>query len=272
MTRLVLISDLHFGRADPDLVAPLARAVRAASPDHVVVAGDFVQRARGSHFREAHSFMEGLRLPWSGVPGNHDIPLFNVFLRLVDPYRPYRRWISDDRTPRVELDDVVLLGLDTSDPCSHQRGHISKREIARIADGMAETEDRLPVIVAHHPFHQAPELDKTLMRNAETALEAWSACRPHMILSGHLHQWLFEPFLSRKGSRTLQLHCGTAVSSRRRGHSNDFAVLDCRPHRVTATRMIARDRRFEPETAASFVVADGRWQSVAAEERVPDGG
>lgn len=264
MTRLVHISDLHFGRADPDLVGPLSDAVRAAAPDLVVVAGDFVQRARRSHFREARAFLSGLGLPWMGVPGNHDLPLFNVFLRLFDPYRPYRHWISRDLSPEFKLDDIVILGIDTSDPYAHQRGRISTREIDRIAEGIAGAGDRLPLIVAHHPFHHAPELEKKLMLNGPEALETWAECRPHVILSGHLHRWLFEPFASRQGlEKTLQLHCGTSASSRRRGDPNDFAIIDCAADTVTATRMVARDRRFVIDTTVTFVVADDRWHRLS---------
>lgn len=260
MTRLVQISDLHFGREDPDLLGPLRDAIRRAEPDLVIMAGDFVQRARASQFRPAARFMEQLGCPWLGVPGNHDIPLYNVFLRLFAPYRTYRRWIAEDCAPTMVLGDVSVLGLDTTDPLAHQRGRIDEADIRRIGDAIARSRDRLPVIVAHHPFHHAPDIEKKLMVGAPSALEHWAECGPHVILSGHLHRWLFEPFARRKGANmTLQLHCGTGLSTRRRGQPNDFAILDCGPDRVSVTRMLASAHRFEAAGETDFEIAPDGW-------------
>ena len=77
--RLVLLTDLHFGRAQPDLVQPLLDSVAEAAPDLVVIAGDFVQRARDSQFDMARSFLDRLSAPWLAVPGNHDIPTRFLF-------------------------------------------------------------------------------------------------------------------------------------------------------------------------------------------------
>lgn len=268
MTRLVLISDLHFGRDEPELLEPLARAIRDANPDLVLMAGDFVQRARASQFSRAREFMDGLDRPWIGVPGNHDIPLFNLFLRMFDPYRSYRRWISPEREPRVELRDAVVLGLDTTDPLAHQRGRVTGSAIRRIGDEIGRTGARLAIILAHHPFHHAKHVEKKLMVGAPLALERWSQRGPHIILSGHLHRWLFEPFVRRKGaSMTLQLHCGTGLSRRLRGESNDFAILDCAGQEVAVTRMVAVDGPFVFNTAVRYRAAKDGWHEVSLKGR-----
>ncbi len=266
MTRLVLVSDLHFGRDDPELLDPLANAIREAGPDLVLVAGDFVQRARASQFSKAREFMDGIGLPWIGVPGNHDIPLYNLFLRLLAPYRRYKRWISTEREPRVELDDALILGLDTTDPFAHQRGRITENAMRRIGDEIAGADRRLPIVLAHHPFHHAAHVEKNLMIGAPRALERWSEQGPHIILSGHLHRWLFEPFVRRKGANmTLQLHCGTGLSHRLRGDPNDFAILDCAGNQVAVHRMVARKGQFVPDTSVRYKASSHGWEKLDPE-------
>ncbi|WP_420557964.1 metallophosphoesterase family protein [Roseovarius sp.] len=266
MTRLVQISDLHFGREDPDLLEPLRTAIEAAAPDLVVMAGDFVQRARASQFRPAADFMNSLDRPWLGVPGNHDIPLYNLLLRAWDPFRRYRRWICQELAPTVDLGEVRVVGLNTTDPWAHQRGRVAEADVHRIGEAISAPRAGLTVIAAHHPFHHTEDIEKDLMVGASDALEHWARCGPHIIMSGHLHQWLVEPFVRRKGAdMTLQLHCGTGLSTRRRGHPNDFAVLDCNADDVTITRMVAEDGEFQRSARTRYLVGDHGWQREGAQ-------
>ncbi len=92
---LVHLSDLHFGRIDPALVDPLRRAVNALKPDLVAISGDFTQRARHSQFAEARAFIQSLEAKTLVVPGNHDIPLYDVVERFAAPLVRYRQYISE---------------------------------------------------------------------------------------------------------------------------------------------------------------------------------
>ena len=94
MRTIVHLSDIHFGRVDPRLVAPLVDAVRAAAPDLVAVSGDLTQRARRRQFEQARAFLDKLPPPILAVPGNHDVPLFNLPARFLDPFGGYRRHIA----------------------------------------------------------------------------------------------------------------------------------------------------------------------------------
>lgn len=262
--RLVLLTDLHFGRASPDLVQPLLDAVNAASPDLVLIAGDFVQRARASQFRMAQDFLQRLGQDWIAVPGNHDIPLFNLPARILWPRAAYRRWINADTEPHAQTGDVRVVGLDTTSRWHHQRGRITNTQVSRVSEILREEAGRRTVlIVAHHPFHQNPEVEKKIMIGAADALETWSECGPHVILSGHLHTWTVEPFVVRKSrSMTLQVHCGTGLSTRLRGEPNDFAVFDIDGDLFHIRRMVAqRDvRNFVELGRYSYRSGDKGWQ------------
>lgn len=259
--RLVLLSDLHFGRAQPDLVQPLLDAVARADPDLVVIAGDFVQRARAGQFGMARDFLQRLDREWIAVPGNHDIPLFNLPARVFDPRGAFRHWIAPDTEPEVMTDAARIIGLDTTCRWHHQRGRISASQIARVCRILEqEAGRRTVVLVAHHPFHHRPDVEKKVMIGGAEALDRWADCGPHVILSGHLHTWAVEPFVARKTrSMTLQVHCGTGLSTRLRGQPNDFAIIDVEGEQFDICRMTA-------DTGPTFVEQDR-----SSYRRMPEG-
>ena len=96
MKTIVHLSDLHFGRVDARIVTPIIQRVRAVNPDLVAVSGDFTQRARRGQFIQARMFLDALPFPKFVVPGNHDVPLYDVAARLLNPFGGYRRYIAED--------------------------------------------------------------------------------------------------------------------------------------------------------------------------------
>ena len=124
MRTIIHLSDLHFGRLDRRVVAPLVSAIGAIAPDLVAVSGDFTQRARASQFAEARDFLQALPSPRLVVPGNHDVPLYDVARRFLRPLARYRRFIADDLEP-VFLDaEIAALGLNSARSLSFGRGRI----------------------------------------------------------------------------------------------------------------------------------------------------
>ena len=112
MTRLVHLSDLHFGAHDDRLVEAVEAEVDGLKPDLVVISGDFTQRARTEQFREACKFLERLRDSGHevlAVPGNHDVPLYDVLRRFLSPLTRYRRFIDESLCPFIELPGIAVL-------------------------------------------------------------------------------------------------------------------------------------------------------------------
>ena len=114
MRTLAHLSDLHFDRVDPVVVEALALAVTAARPDVVAISGDLTQRARSTQFRQARAFLDRLPQPQVIVPGNHDMPLYNVVQRLLTPRRGYRRHVTDDLRPSHSDPELLVIGVDTT--------------------------------------------------------------------------------------------------------------------------------------------------------------
>ena len=82
MATIAHLSDIHFGRVDPAVVDALIDTLTAVAPDLVALSGDLTQRARSGQFRAARRFLDRLPRSLLVVPGNHDVPLFNLAARL----------------------------------------------------------------------------------------------------------------------------------------------------------------------------------------------
>src|SRR5437868_15414983 len=114
MRTIVHLSDLHFGRVDPALLDPLRELVRSIVPNVVVVSGDLTQRAKSEEFEAARAWLDTLPGPQIIVPGNHDISLYNVFRRFVQPLERYKRYITDDLDPMYVDEEIAVLGVNTA--------------------------------------------------------------------------------------------------------------------------------------------------------------
>jgi 3',5'-cyclic AMP phosphodiesterase CpdA len=264
--RIVHLSDLHFGRDLPELLGPLLTAVNALSPDLVAISGDLTQRARRAQFHAARDFIERIKAPVLVVPGNHDVPLHNLLGRLISPWRRYRRWVSGQLQPEFRDDELIVLGVNTVNPFAHQSGIFNRRALDRIDVAFQDAgKDRARIIVAHHPLEHQPSDRKALMRGADAALDGLARLGVDVVLTGHLHSWRAAPFTARTGRRAvLQVHAGTGLSSRLRGHENDFNLLGIDGAAIDVTRYVANDRaaRFDPAQRCRFVCGPNGWAPV----------
>ena len=99
MSVLLQISDTHFGTEQAPVVEALATLASQQRPDVVVLSGDITQRARPAQFRAARAFVDRLGAPVLAIPGNHDIPLFDLWARLRRPYARYVAAFGADLEP-----------------------------------------------------------------------------------------------------------------------------------------------------------------------------
>lgn len=173
------LSDLHFGTETPAHVAGVLAALEAVQPDLVVVSGDLTQRARRRQFAAARRFLDALTAPWLAVPGNHDVPLWDVLRRVLSPLGRYRRFITPQTAPLVVLPGLRVLGLDSTRRKVVGRLLPERLEpISRLLDG--DPAD-LRVLVTHHPLVRRPLL------GSEAALAAAARARVDVVLAGHFH-------------------------------------------------------------------------------------
>ena len=262
MKTLVHLSDLHFGRIDPGLVDPLRRAVRELTPDLVAISGDFTQRARRSQFVAARAFVESLGVATLVVPGNHDIPLYNLLARFVTPLARYRTYISDELEPEYRDDDMIVVGVNTARPLAIGEGRINQRQVERILERLAAVPAPvLRVIVTHHPFDLPPGVDaRRLLGRSAMAMARLAEANADLFLSGHLHISHVSHAVDRyeiAGHSALIVQAGT-VSTRSRGEQPSFNVL-----RLKRPEIVLSRHSWDDATASFASTLVGRYRHSA---------
>jgi 3',5'-cyclic AMP phosphodiesterase CpdA len=214
---LVHLSDLHFGRVDRTVADALAGLLRRLQPHVVAVSGDFTQRARRSQFRQARAFLDSLPQPQIVVPGNHDIPLFNLVARMLYPLGGYLRYITTDLQPLLSDSELAVIGMNTTQPKSHKGGAVSYDDLQRVCGVLGGLRDEVvKVVVGHHPFDDVSAVERMVQSGAD------------VFLTGHLHVTYTGHTAERYvagGRSAIVVEAGTATSTRMRGEANAFNLL-----------------------------------------------
>lgn len=276
MTRTIVhLSDLHFGRVDPAILPALLRAVVVAAPDLVVVSGDITQRARIAEFKAAAHFLETLPAPVLAVPGNHDVPLYNVLLRWLSPLDRYRRYITSDLAPIFEDAEIAVLGVNTARALTFKDGRINRRQMEAAMRRFANcSKDVTRIVVTHHTF-DTPDPEPgaiaahKVVGRANMAMAGFLLADVDMILSGHLHMSGVGETTKRyklPGRAALLIRAGTAASTRRRGEVNAFNIVRIAQPEVAIDCMVWQpdEGRFVDASTERFRRTEVGWSRLAS--------
>jgi 3',5'-cyclic AMP phosphodiesterase CpdA len=227
MSVLLQISDTHFGTEQPQVVDALATLARLQQPDLLVLSGDITQRARPAQFQAARAFMDRLGGPFVAIPGNHDIPLFDVWTRIRRPYARHIAAFGAELEPVFSSADLMVICVNTTRPWRHKHGEVSAQQIDRVTQGLAQAQpEQLRVVVVHQPIAVTRAEDApNLLRGHAAALQRWAAAGADLVMGGHIHL----PFVMAVHDLARPLwavQAGTAVSARvRAGAPNSVNLL-----------------------------------------------
>jgi 3',5'-cyclic AMP phosphodiesterase CpdA len=256
MTLLVQISDPHFGTEQAPVVEALVRFVHEQAPSIAILSGDITQRARRAQFQAARAFVERLSVPHTLViPGNHDIPLYNLAARVARPYAEFRRAFGRNLEPEFESDDLLVLTLNTTRAYLHEKGVVSPQQIERVARRLERAKPtQLRIVVTHQPVSVTRREDRAdLLHGHVRAVRRWTAAGADLILGGHIHL----PFVkalqgSRRGvaRKAWAVQAGTAVSSRVRNDAgNSVNLIRCAPPATPSTARRCSVERWDYDAA-----------------------
>lgn len=206
MIRLLQISDTHFGTERPEVMTAIKLLCQAHNHELVILSGDITQRARRAQFAAAKDFTNQLGAPLLSVPGNHDLPLFNLLARLFSPYGNYRRYFGDELEPEFETDRLLVIGVNSTRPSRHKNGELTDEQIKRVARRLGQARPgQLRVVVQHHPVRAVEATDTAnLMINREKAVPAWVDAGMDLVLAGHIHLPYVLPLYGQHGEAGRQ--------------------------------------------------------------------
>lgn len=268
--RIAHISDLHFGTVPERNVALLETDLNKVKPRVIAVSGDLTQRARVSEFEAAAEFLSRFDVPKVVVPGNHDIPLYDVARRFLSPLTRFRRYIGPAVDPFYADDEVAILGLNTARSFTWKNGRISTEQIQRIGEAFRNVPARVSkAIVTHHPFlPNRGEKSPSLVGRAREALRAFEAAGGDLVLSGHLHLGFtseVSAFHVEVKRSIMAIQAGTAISHRVRGEPNAYNVIDVTGNSLEVEVRSLGEDRFAGTSVARFRKKEDRWHTVAGE-------
>lgn len=231
--RIIHLSDLHFGTEEDFLVGELQEAIEDKEPDIVVISGDFTQIGSASEFARAQEFLQKLSTPVFCVPGNHDLPRYNIIERFFAPYKKYRKHIDASLFPVLNTKDAIIAGVNSARRIlphwNWANGAISHAQLRHLDTTFKiydKNKTKRRVCVFHHPVHKAlnAPLD-TVVFGARSALECLEALEVDLVLTGHVHHASVTT-LGDVHHKTVYLSASTALSSRLREQQNGFNVIE----------------------------------------------
>lgn len=275
-TRLLQVSDVHFGTERDGAVDALLALHAALAPDVVVLSGDLTQRATARQFEAARAFADAMALagPTGGstvlaLAGNHDVPLWAFWTRLLAPYRRYRRRFGSEQGFVHEDDALVLVGLNSTRHLRHKDGEVSENQVEAVAATFEAlpADGRVRAVVMHHPVHGVrPQDEANLVHGGEAAVRRWSAAGVDLVLGGHVHLPYAAPLSVRYDRLATPVWCvqaGTALSRRTRGGvPNSVNLVAAGPART------CRLERWDFEAGAREFTLHSA-ETLELDERVP---
>ena len=274
MSSIAHLSDVHFGHHDPAVAEAAEAFLYERRPDLVVISGDFTQRARVAQYKMACAFVDRIEksgLPVLAVPGNHDVPLYDIARRFFRPLERYKRFIDDDLCPYWENDDVAVLGINTARSLTIKDGSVSYDQLHRIREAFNDVaKGKLRILVTHHPLVAMPIGEEGMLtevaNRSDDALAAAADAGVDVLLAGHFHRSFHKSAreMVETARPALVVQAGTATSTRLRGGEHQsFNWLETGKESVTVQAWEWEETRFAGGKPVRFSYDGENWHTAA---------
>ncbi len=232
---IIHLSDLHFGRIQNQVLVDLEAYLEKEKDqiNLVIITGDLTQRAKKDQFIAAKDFIEKIKCPVFVVPGNHDVPLYNLFLRFFSPYSRFKKYMGNLISNFYEDENFSIFGLWTVNPFRVEDGKISQHDILNVTEKFRTVDPRkIKILAGHHPIatFEEPKIKKLFEKLIEL--------KPDFLMWGHNHQSSITYFDEKTKMLPIMMASGTTVSSRVRAEANSFNYISIIDNDVIIKTMV----------------------------------
>lgn len=218
---IIHLSDLHFGREDPEAIRETEAHIHQGIYDLILVSGDITQSGKRSEFESAATWLAGLPGPKLVTVGNHDFPVFNLFERVREPFKRFLALVHGDPTMHIHRYFHPLCRfatLRTAHALQWRKnwslGAVKTQHLRRTLQDVLPGEEPWRIVMGHHPLHDNLGGGRTIgsVWGGHKALRALYDADVDLVLSGHIHTPFFVP---KDPERGLPATAGTGTVSTR---------------------------------------------------------
>ena len=252
MGRLYQFSDIHFGAENVPAVEAALAFCHASPPDLVLITGDITQQGFKDEFEAAAAWIRKLPEPVFVTVGNHDVPYWNLFDRLFQPWRRFEQATGHPaHDHQFRKDGLMVRGVTTARGwqarLNWSKGVIDLEQTTRAAKALAETPpDHLRILACHHPLVEmigAPMTGE--VKRGDEAARIFAEAGVDLIMTGHVHVPFALP-IGVGNHRCYAVGCGT-LSVRERGAPPSFNCLTWDDDDIHVTALGWTGSKFEPQ-------------------------
>lgn len=272
MTRILHLSDPHFGAVDREIAEVFLATAAGLMPDLTILSGDLTMRARHNELAAAGDFVNRLPAPRLVIPGNHDIPIGTFALeRFFSPFQRFQEIFGGNLEPELIHHGVHVVSLNSSRAygfhADWSEGRLSKRQLAamvgKFAGGPA---GHLRVLVLHHPLLGLQVPGRAVVKPLGKLMEAIENARVDLVLCGHFHRSQLRATGITSDWKTVISQAPTVCSTRLQGEPQGFHEFQIEDDRINAIHHFFRDGAFVPAGVFSFARTHTGWHEAPATE------
>lgn len=273
MTRILHLSDPHFGAVEPAIVAKFVEFAHAMKPYITVVSGDLTMRARPHELTAARAFIDRLPKPLLMIPGNHDVPLLNQPIdRFFRPFHRYRQTFERELEPELITDAAHVVSLNSTRAFGPyfdwSEGRVSRAQLTRVENSFAKSPaGRLRILVTHHPLLEPQIHRRAIIKPLKPLLETLEAAKVDLVMCGHFH--LSQILLAGATAqwRAVISQAPTVTSTRLKGEPQGFHEFTIGPGRIEAIHHHYVNGAFVPARRSAFTRSEMGWDESSDQEK-----
>lgn len=268
--RILHVSDLHFGKpCVPEAIDAMEAHMHSTDYDAIVISGDVSQRSLSGEFQRAAALIRDAqrKAPVIIVPGNHDVSWWMSPLHLLGTdriYERYRRYVTADLEPTLQVPGATLVGVNTSHGVAWHTltwrprdvsiiGAVTPQQLARVKDEFTKARPGdLRVVVMHHNPVRGGLSHRYGVKDHERIINAYAEAGVDLVLCGHDHQEAVHPAERLQG--IVVCTAGTLSNRSRANRPSSFFSLTVTPAhiKVVPYMWMAPRGEFQPEQVQQF--------------------